>query len=84
MDGQQRVTNDLVDDVNVMLMIDTAQSKPLIRYVHRACQRSYISTPGSHLSQSKTEVTDKVKPSTTSQWDKPYVPCAPLLPSSIV
>jgi len=35
--GWQRATDDLIDDVNVMLMVDNAQSKPFNRCVHRAC-----------------------------------------------
>ena len=39
MGGRQRATDDLIDNGNAMLMVDNAQSKPLIRYVHRTCQR---------------------------------------------
>lgn len=43
MDGRwRRETDDSTDDVDVILMVKNAQSKPFIRYVHRTLYRKWM------------------------------------------
>lgn len=42
MDGWQRATGDFIDSVDIKLMVDNAQWKPVVGCVHRAFQRATV------------------------------------------